>query len=45
LRKLDEKYLKSLEERYGKMNEEERREFAKGIIHQLFSLDMKYNRR
>ena len=45
MRKLDEKYLKSLEERYGKMNEDERRELAKAIVHQLFQLDMKYNRR
>ncbi len=44
MRKLDEKYLKNLENRYGKMNEEERVEFARSVINQLFQLDLKLRR-
>lgn len=44
MKKLDRNYLKSLEKRYEKMSEEERQEFAKKMVHKLFSLDLKYNR-
>ncbi len=37
--------LKRIAETYEKANDEERQEFARVIVHQLFQLDMKYNRR